>query len=675
MRIAIMGAGGIGGYFGGRLAEGGADVVFIARGEQLAAFRMDGLRIKSTLGDLHLPRVLATDDPRTLGRVDLVLIGVKLWDTEAAARAIAPLVSGETAVVSFQNGVEKDDMMRNVLGDAAVMGGVSYIAAAIAEPGVIAHNGTMQRLVFGEYDGRRSARAEAFLEACRRAKIDAELNTDIRRAIWEKFVFLVGLSGTTATMRAPIGPIRSNSQSRTFLLDVMREVVAVGRAKGVALDADYAESRLAFCDTLPETMTSSMAVDMERGNRLEIPWLSGAVVRTRRGRWSKCAAQSSDRGYSCASGRRMALMCAASPPLTLRSLSATPVAPPMARPLGTSVQTIHTAPLLLLDLETNEGITGRSYAFCYQASIACSLKRIVQDLDEALAGMPIEPFELGRRLARYFRLPGLAGPLAMVASAIDVAAWDALAIAAGLPLSGLLGSSPRPIAAYNSNGLGLIPPEAAADEADELLEEGFRAVKLRVGRPEMDADMAAVRAVRKRIPPDALLMVDFNQALTFAEAMMRCRALDDEGVYWIEEPIRHDDYRHSALIAEAVSTPIQAGENFVGLPPMAASLSAAASDYLMLDLDRIGGVSGWRSAVGLAAAYGREVSSHLFPEVSAHLLAATPTAHWLEFVDWAAPILEESLKAVGGKVSPLPGPGVGLRWNVEAVSKFRLDND
>jgi 2-dehydropantoate 2-reductase len=279
VRVAIMGAGGIGGYFGGRLAQGGADVAFIARGAHLAALRKDGLRVRSRLGDLHLAKVLATDDPRTLGRVDFVLMGVKLWDTEAAAHAIAPLVSGETAVVSFQNGVEKDDVLRSVLGDAAIMGGVSYIAAAIAEPGVIAHNGTMQRLVFGEYDGSRSTRSEAFLDACRCAKIDAELSGDIRRAIWEKFVFLVGLSGTTATMRLPIGSIRSNPQSRSFLLDVMREVVAVGRAKGVALDGNYAENRLTFCDTLPETMTSSMAVDMERGNRLEIPWLSGGVVK------------------------------------------------------------------------------------------------------------------------------------------------------------------------------------------------------------------------------------------------------------------------------------------------------------------------------------------------------------------------------------------------------------
>ena len=279
MRIAVMGTGGIGGYFGGRLAQGGADVAFIARGKMLAALKKDGLRIKSQLGDLHLHSVVATDDPKQLGPVDLVVFGVKLWDTEEAARLITPLVSGEAAVISFQNGVDKDDVLRGVLGDRAIIGGLSYIAATIAEPGVIAHSGSMQRLVFGEYDKRRSRRCEDFLEACRRGKIDAEISDDIEREIWEKFVFLVGLSGTTAPIRTPIGPIRSNAQTRAFLLDVMREVVAVGRAKGVALAPDYAEKRLAFCDTVPAAMTSSMAVDLERGNRLEVPWLSGGVVK------------------------------------------------------------------------------------------------------------------------------------------------------------------------------------------------------------------------------------------------------------------------------------------------------------------------------------------------------------------------------------------------------------
>ena len=254
-------------------------MVFIARGKMLEALKKDGLRIKSQLGDLHLRSVVATDDPKQLDPVDLVVFGVKLWDTEEAARLIKPLVSGEAAVISFQNGIDKDDVLRGVLGDRAIIGGLSYIAATIAEPGVIAHGGPMQRLVFGEYDKRRSRRCEDFLEACRRGKIDAEISDDIEREIWEKFVFLVGLSGTTAPIRTPIGPIRSNAQTRGFLLDVMREVVAVGRAKGVALAPDYAEKRLAFCDTVPAAMTSSMAVDLERGNRLEVPWLSDGVVK------------------------------------------------------------------------------------------------------------------------------------------------------------------------------------------------------------------------------------------------------------------------------------------------------------------------------------------------------------------------------------------------------------
>jgi len=279
VRIAILGVGGLGGYFGGRLAKAGADVAFLARGRNLAALRNDGLRIRSQLGDLHLSNVVATDDPATLGRVDLVIIAVKLWDTQEATREIAPLIEGGAGVVSFQNGVEKDDVLRREFGDEPVIGGVGYIAASLAEPGVVAHTGKMQRLVFGEYDGTRSARVEAFLQACRDANIDSELSHDIKRAIWEKFVFLVGLSGATASMRAPIGPIRSNPKSRAFLLDAMREVVAVGRALGVRLAEDFAEDRLAFCDGLPPEMVASMNVDLVAGRRLESPWLSGAIVK------------------------------------------------------------------------------------------------------------------------------------------------------------------------------------------------------------------------------------------------------------------------------------------------------------------------------------------------------------------------------------------------------------
>jgi 2-dehydropantoate 2-reductase len=278
MKIAVMGSGGVGGYFGGRLAHAGCEVAFIARGAHLAAMRESGLKIESGLGDTHLPKVSVTEDPRDIGPVDLVLFSVKLVDTEPAARSIAPLFGPNTGIVSFQNGVRKDDILRRIFGDQAVMGGVGYIATAVARPGVIKHTGSMQKLVFGEYDGARSARAEAFLAACKNAAIDAVLSDDIRREIWEKFVFLVGLSGTTTTIRLPIGPIRENSYSRGFLLDIMREAVAVGRAHGVALAEDYAENRLAFCDGLPTDMTSSMHHDLQRGKPLEVMWLSGTIV-------------------------------------------------------------------------------------------------------------------------------------------------------------------------------------------------------------------------------------------------------------------------------------------------------------------------------------------------------------------------------------------------------------
>jgi len=273
-----MGSGGVGGYFGARLAQGGCDVAFIARGVHLAALREHGLVVESQLGNVSLMKVSATDDPATLGSVDVVLISVKLWDTQAAARAISPIIGPATTVLSLQNGVQKDDVLRRILGDRPIIGGICYISATIARPGVISHTGTVQKIVFGEYDAQRSARAEAFLEACLQARIDVELSLEIRKAIWEKFVFLVGLSAATATIRLPIGPIRKDPRTRRFLLDIMREVVAVGRGQGVALSAEYAEDLLTFYDGLPAEMAASMYHDLERGNRLEVDWLSGAVV-------------------------------------------------------------------------------------------------------------------------------------------------------------------------------------------------------------------------------------------------------------------------------------------------------------------------------------------------------------------------------------------------------------
>ena len=280
MKIAMMGSGGVGGFFGGRLAHAGYDVSFVARGAHLAAMRERGLTIENEpQGNIQVPRVRATDDPAAIGPVDVVVVSVKLWDTEKAARQIRPLLGPRTGVLSLQNGVVKDDILRRELGEAPVMGGVGYVATHISRPGVIHQVGTMQRIVLGEYDGRRSERAELLVEALKKSGVTAELSSDVRRAIWEKFVFLSALAGTTTAMRTTIGPIRQNPRTRAFLLDLMREAVAVGRAHGVALPEDYAEQRLAFADGLPADMTSSMHHDLERGNPLEVEWLSGAIVR------------------------------------------------------------------------------------------------------------------------------------------------------------------------------------------------------------------------------------------------------------------------------------------------------------------------------------------------------------------------------------------------------------
>lgn len=277
MRIAVMGSGGLGGYFGARLCNGGADVHFIARGKHLQAMRSEGLRIEG-LEPMHIPRVNATDDPLTVGVVDVVMLCVKLWDTEAALQQIRPMVGPDTTIISFQNGVLKDHYLRAAYDASQLMGGIGYVATTIDRPGVIRQTGLLQRLLFGEFDGSRSQRGQAFLEACLAGGINGEFSENITREIWQKYVFLVGFSGTTTTMRRSIGPIRSNPQTRAFLRDVMHEVVAVGRAHGVDLPENYADMCLQLVDGLDYEMTSSMHHDLERGNALEVRWLSGGVV-------------------------------------------------------------------------------------------------------------------------------------------------------------------------------------------------------------------------------------------------------------------------------------------------------------------------------------------------------------------------------------------------------------
>jgi 2-dehydropantoate 2-reductase len=279
MKIAIIGSGGVGGYFGARLAASGQDVTFIARGAHLEALQKKGLKILSALGDLHLPEVKATSDTTIVGPADVIMIAVKLWATEEAAAAAKPMIGANTVAVSFQNGVVAVDTLLPVLGNEHVMGGVANIAALIEEPGVIRHNGNMANLFFGELDGKPSARSQALQVACKLANVQAEIVADINKAIWEKFVRLVTLSALTSLTRLPIGPIRSDPDTRALMQQVMEEVVAVGKARGAKFDAGLVADQIAKVDTYPATMIASMCGDLRRGNRLELPWLSGMVAK------------------------------------------------------------------------------------------------------------------------------------------------------------------------------------------------------------------------------------------------------------------------------------------------------------------------------------------------------------------------------------------------------------
>lgn len=279
MRIAVFGAGGVGGYFGGRLAASGADVSFVARGAHLAAIRAKGLKVTSPQGDVHVPNPKATDRPAEIGPVDVVLFAPKLYDCESAAEAAKPLVGEGTAVVSLLNGVDATDRMIPILGREHVCGGVAYISAAIAEPGVVAHHGMLAQLAFGELDGRRSDRLEGLLAACERAGVDAKLRDNITFWIWAKFAMLAPMAAVTAMTRLPVGPIRSDPDGRRLIVDAIAEVAAVAKARGVELGDDVVERTMKTIDAMPAATKASMLFDLERGNRLEVEWLSGAVWR------------------------------------------------------------------------------------------------------------------------------------------------------------------------------------------------------------------------------------------------------------------------------------------------------------------------------------------------------------------------------------------------------------
>ena len=357
--------------------------------------------------------------------------------------------------------------------------------------------------------------------------------------------------------------------------------------------------------------------------------------------------------------------------LKIQSVSVRAVAVPMRRPLQTSTGAVSVAPLLLVDLKTNDGIVGRSYLFAIAKQNLNPIATIVTAMAELLKGDAVAPFEIEKKLRARYTLLGVHNIVLFAMSAIDMCAWDALGQALGQPVARLLGGEPRPVRAYNSNGLGIQELKPLAKEAEQLVAGGFSAVKLRLGRPEAKADLEALRTVKKAIGPKVTLMVDFNQALTVAEAVRRGRMIDEEGgVLWIEEPIRADDFAGCAKVAREVATPIQIGENFMGPEQMAQAIAAGCCDYVMPDAQRIGGVTGWLRAAALAQGAGLEMSSHLFPEASCQLLAVTPTCHWLEYVDWADPVLDEPVQIKNGHVVGSARPGLGMKWNEKAVKKF-----
>jgi len=278
MRIAVMAAGAVGGYFGARMAAAGHDVHFIARGAHLDAIRKDGLKIESPLGNLHLKDAHVTDNPADVGPVDIVLFAVKLWDTEKAAAQAKPLIGPNTRLITLQNGVDSVERIAPILGADYVVGGIAFISASISAPGVITHNGQFAGMHFGRIDAKPDATLTAFADAAKAAALDIKISDSINRDRWQKFIFLVGLSAVTSATRSSIGPIMADPQTRAFYRALMTETLAVGRAKGVPLPDDFIEDRLKFSDNLPKTVKASMCNDLERGNRLELDWLSGKVV-------------------------------------------------------------------------------------------------------------------------------------------------------------------------------------------------------------------------------------------------------------------------------------------------------------------------------------------------------------------------------------------------------------
>ncbi len=360
--------------------------------------------------------------------------------------------------------------------------------------------------------------------------------------------------------------------------------------------------------------------------------------------------------------------------LTFKSIAARPVVLKLKRPVVARIATITDWPLILIDLYTEEGIVGRSYLEPYIAKSMRYLVPAIHDLGAQLKGHRVSPVELYGLARKSLHFVGYQGLSMIAVSGLDMAAWDALAKAAGMPLCVLLGGSVGAVKAYNSNGLWLGEPAATAAEAAELRDEGgFTGLKLRLGRERVADDLATIAAVRHAVGDDIELMVDFNQGLHRGEALQRCHMIDDLGLAWIEEPIVYDDLEGYARLAAELKTPIQIGENFYGPRDLYRALESKACDYVMPDFMRIGGVTGWLRAAAIAGTAGIPMSTHLYPEVAAQVMRVTETAHWLEWQDWADPILQKPYEIRDSMLHIPNVPGIGLEWDEAAVTAHRAD--
>ena len=356
--------------------------------------------------------------------------------------------------------------------------------------------------------------------------------------------------------------------------------------------------------------------------------------------------------------------------LTIREVRVRAVSVPLAEPIKTASGDIPEAPLVLFDLLCEEGVTGSSYVFCYTADALGPTAGAGANIAEAIVGDGAHPLELDRKLRSRFRLLGVQGLMGMAMAGIDMAAWDAQARAARLALVSFLGGRPKPIPAYGS--YGLLNEQEAAATAEKAAQAGFRGMKVKVGNEEVADDIAVIRAIRRGAGDSMAIMVDYNQCLSVAEAIRRARLLDGEGLHWIEEPTIAEDIEGHARIAEAATTPIQIGENWWGVADMTKSVAGAASDLAMVDAMKIGGVTGWLAAADLARAQGLPVSSHIFPEVSGHLLAVTETCHWLEYLDTTSAVLEDPTVILNGDFVFPESPGTGLAWDEKAVARYQI---